>query len=506
MSLDLALAAARSGLSAVQRGLAQASQNIGNAATPGYTRKTIPQEAVTLGELPMGVRTGEARRTVDAALVARLDASRSAEAAATLREQVLRGIEQTQGAPGDAAALPDALSALRDGLITLRASPDDSGLQRAAMDQADTVARRLNELSDAIGDARQQAHDAMAQEVGIINGALRQIAQLTVRLKSGVDGAGAATLEDQRDAAIARLAESLEVRAVRQAGGDLLLLARGIALPLDPDQDAFSLGGANLAPEAYHGAGGTLPGVQLLGVDVTGQLAGGRLGAAIELRDRVLPRMQAEADLTATHLAARLDAQGLQLFTDGVGSPPPTGAYAGSAQIGFAGRIALNPAVVADQRLLRDGTHAVAATPGGPTAFTPNPAGGPAGFTTLLDRVLEFSFGTEAASGAPWPAIPTTGLGPDGSLASPFLGAPSIEAHATRLVASHAADRAGATAARDEAAELRAVLEQRFAQHSGVDIDTEIAAMITLQNAYAANARVLTTVQAMWDALFAAAR
>ena len=38
MSLDAALLIARSGLTAVQRGLAQASQNVANADTPGYSR------------------------------------------------------------------------------------------------------------------------------------------------------------------------------------------------------------------------------------------------------------------------------------------------------------------------------------------------------------------------------------------------------------------------------------------------------------------------------------
>ena len=49
-------------------------------------------------------------------------------------------------------------------------------------------------------------------------------------------------------------------------------------------------------------------------------------------------------------------------------------------------------------------------------------------------------------------------------------------------------------------------LEARFSQRSGVDVDTEMAAMVTLQNAYAANARVMSTVQAMWDALLGAVR
>jgi flagellar hook-associated protein 1 FlgK len=507
MSLDLALGVARSGLAAVQRGLAQSAQNLGNAGTPGYTRKTVPLESAVGADMPMGVRTGEVQRSVDAALVARMDASRSAEAAAALRAELLGEVERTQGAGAGRDALPDAMAALRNGFIALRASPDDAGLQRAAMEQAETMARRLNGVSDAIGRARQQAQDTMEQEVAQINATLREIATLTRRLKSGIDGEGTAALEDQRDTAVARLSASVEVRAVRQPGGDMVLLARGGALlPLDADRDLLSLGGANVAPGAFYGPGGTLPGVMLGGVDITERLAGGRLGEAIALRDRVLPRLQAEADLTAVHLAARLDGQGLRLFTETGGgtAPAATGAYAGSAQVGFAGRIALNAAVAADPRLLRDGTHAVAATPGGPTAFVPNAPGGPAGFATLLDRVLAFSFGAEAAAGSPWGTIPVSGLGPDGTLASPFLAPPTIEGYATRVVAAQAADRAAATRAEEEAGALRATLEQRFTRQSGVDLDAELAGMVALQNAYAANARVITVVQSMWDALLAA--
>ena len=160
----------------------------------------------------------------------------------------------------------------------------------------------------------------------------------------------------------------------------------------------------------------------------------------------------------------------------------------------------------ANPALLRDGTHAVAGSAGGPTAFAPNPAGGPAGFTALLDRALDHGLGATAAAGAPWPAIRTGGLGPDGTLASPFAAPPGLEAYAARLAAAQTGDRAAATEARAQAEGLREVLEGKVGQRSGVDPDAEMAAMVALQNAYAANARVLGTVQAMWDSLLAAVR
>ena len=44
-------------------------------------------------------------------------------------------------------------------------------------------------------------------------------------------------------------------------------------------------------------------------------------------------------------------------------------------------------------------------------------------------------------------------------------------------------------------------LQQRFNEKSGVSIDLEMSRLLTLQNAYGANARVMTTVQQMFDIL-----
>jgi flagellar hook-associated protein 1 len=148
----------------------------------------------------------------------------------------------------------------------------------------------------------------------------------------------------------------------------------------------------------------------------------------------------------------------------------------------------------------------VTADPLGASDFTPNPAGGPASFVTLLDRVLDFTFGAQAQAGQAWAPIATGGLGPDGTLSSPFGAPPTLEGYSALLTATQTADRNAAAGALAGAEAMKQGLEARFDQRSGVDIDSEMAAMVTLQNAYAANARVMSTVQAMWDALLGAVR
>jgi flagellar hook-associated protein 1 FlgK len=247
--------------------------------------------------------------------------------------------------------------------------------------------------------------------------------------------------------------------------------------------------------------------VLLNGSDVTNRLGTGTLAAYASLRDTELPLAQAELDVSAANLAARFDAQGLTLFTGVAGSVPnPSSAYATGGWIGFAASLRVNPAVLSDSSLVRDGTRAVTATPGGPTAFTPNGASGPADFTTLIDRVLDRSLGAEASAGNPHPVFAATGLGPDGSLTSTLRTPRSLGDYATQLVATQTAARAEAEEAGTASGDLLTALETRFAERSGVDMDKELAAMVTLQTAYAANARLLSAVQSMYDTLFQAVR
>ena len=49
-------------------------------------------------------------------------------------------------------------------------------------------------------------------------------------------------------------------------------------------------------------------------------------------------------------------------------------------------------------------------------------------------------------------------------------------------------------------------LQAKYDDATGVDIDAEMALMVQLQNAYGANARVISAIQAMWDQLLGAVR
>ena len=507
MTLDSTLSIARSGLRLLDRQMARAADDIANAGTEGHTRKVLAGTAFTDGRTGLGVHARPPARDVDFALTAAADRARGEAAAGELRLRLLSGVEAAHGRPEDGVSLGGLLSGLHAGLIGLRESPADANRRGAVVLAAEDLAARFNGVAAALGTARQAAHDTLREEASRANAALAEIGTLTLDIRREIAaGRGAAALEDKRDLAIARLSESLELRAVRRADGDVTLIARGgVVLPLD-GVPVFEVAPATLSAGAYHGGAGTLPGITLRGEDVTRRLAGGRLAAAAELRDATLPRMTAELDLAAAHLAHRFEQQGLRLFTDGASTvPDPALPYAGGATLGFAAAIRVNPAVEANPALVRDGTHTVVAG-GGPTAFAPNPPGGPPGFATLLDRLLDHAMGGTVAPGAPHAAVAAAGLGPDGSLVSALSGLVTLESYGAALVAEHGAVRARAEEAGTRATAFRDLLNERVAGRSGVDVDKEVAAMVQLQTAYGVNARVISTVQAMWDALLGAVR
>jgi flagellar hook-associated protein 1 FlgK len=281
----------------------------------------------------------------------------------------------------------------------------------------------------------------------------------------------------------------------------LITTAGGAALPIHGSADPLSTGTANVQPGTSYPGGG-IPAITLDGADVTGQLTGGQLGANITLRDTTLPTYQAELDEFSQNLASRFSTQGLTLFSDPTGNVPAGGGSpVQSGYVGFASEIQVNPAVQASPSLVRDGTNA--STP--PAAvFTPNPAGGPAGFSALIDNVLTYTLGADAADGVPQPPSNTTELGPSGTLNAPYATPATLGDEATNLVASQAQDSANTTSQLSTEQAVQTTLNNTLSASTGVNMDTEMSLMIQLQNAYGANAKVIAAVQSMWTQLIGA--
>ncbi len=379
---------------------------------------------------------------------------------------------------------------------------------------AATLAQGINTLSEGYTTQRQTAENNIVAEVASVNGALGTIGLLSTQIVAQqAAGLSTADLENQRDAAVQTLSQLLSVNVLTQSNGNMVVTtASGVTLPTNAPANGATSGssgplsvtGANVEPGSYYPGGG-IGGIMLGGVDVTGQLTGGQLGANITLRDTTLPTYQAELDEFSETMANQFAAQGLTLFTDPSGNVPSGGGTpVQSGYVGFAAEIQVNPAVQADPSLVRDGNVSVAGSPTGAGPFTPNPSGGPAGFATLISDVLNYTFGADAQAGVPQPAPNTAGLGAAGTLSAPFAAPQTLSSFAAALIGAEASDSANTTSQLGTEQAVQTTLANQLTSQSGVNLDQQMSLMIQLQNAYGANAKVISAVQTMFTELLQA--
>ncbi|MCC6718354.1 MAG: hypothetical protein IT555_10745 [Acetobacteraceae bacterium] len=501
MSLDASLSIAASGLANINRHLAVVSQNVANVGTPGYARQVLPQSSVAAGGQGMGVRTAVAQRQVDLNLQQAALGQASTAAGLDAQSLALGGIDAAHGATGAGTDLAGLVGQLENGFTALAADPSSQPNQAGVVAAADALARQVRGLDGAYRSARQGAQDAVVGDVATLNATLAQIGGLSTQIvQVRALGQSSADLENQRDAARGELAKLIDVRALETPAGDMLLAtASGLSLPTRFTTPPFAVAAVTLdANSAYPGAGA--PAVTLNGTDVTTRLGAGRIGANLVLRDQTLPTFQGELDEFAITLSRRFEAQGLRLFSDPGGSVPNgSGTPVQDGYVGYAGVITVNPAVATDAALTRDGTHAVPDDPAGASAFTPNPPGGPAGFATMAQRVLAYSFGGQVRDGVAQPLAARVGLGPGGMLTASYAPPAALGALATALVTAQTRASSEAAAATDSARALQSALDDKVSARSAVSVDQEMTVMLQLQSAYAANARVISAVQTMLD-------
>src|SRR5262249_10726159 len=178
---------------------------------------------------------------------------------------------------------------------------------------------------------------------------------------------------------------------------------------------------------------------------------------------------------TATITSLTSGSPQLPLFVDG--TSPITGAItaAGSQDAGLAARIAVNGTIAANPSSLIVYQTSPPTSAGDPTR--PNFI-----FNQLNNAQLTFA----SLNGGNGPAPPFTG---------------TLANYLSQVVSQQAQAATTATNLQQGQDIVVNALQQRLSSTSGVNIDQEMSNLITLQNTYGANARVMTTIQQMMTTL-----
>lgn len=392
-----ALNNAISGLRAAQQQMSVISHNIANSTTPGYSRQTLPQtsQTITATGAPVGVRTENIIRSVDLNLSRDLWTQISASSSYDVQVKYLQQIQTYNGPPDSEFSIAAQLGNLRDSFSALSDIPDDSTQLQATLNQASTVANKINDYHDYLTTLRNDSVGDINTTVLEINSLLQQIADSNVNVRGSARfTTSTAGSEDIRDGLINQLTELIDISFFERADGVLVVQTReGIELATEEARslsyESQPASAAQYYPETISGVFVDYKGPNgLVQVDITERVVGGRLGGLIELRDETLPSYLAQVDELAFQIANRFDQQGLRLFSDSNGNVPsnapgdPTALPVPTAvdYVGFGGTMQVNPNVRKDISLLQKGTY-------------PSEVILPTGDNQVVRRVLEFVFG-----------------------------------------------------------------------------------------------------------------
>ncbi len=467
MSIGGALSNAVSGMSAATRRAEVASNNIANASTEGYaTQRVLTSHQVVHGR-GGGVMVGPTERTTDPQLTAGRRGAEAQAGADTAQAEAARSVADLFNG---SSSLFNRLSALENNLRSVSEAPESSALQERAVAAAGDVATGFNNVSDALSTFRVDADAEISSAVSDVNAALKQIEKLNGEISyAQVGNRSAASFEQARDDQIDIIAQHIPIRTMKRDHGQLAILTDTGVTMLDGKAQELSFTRSPIITSEmdFRNGVGPLSGLEVNGTQLapgegTQALTGGKIAGLFEVRDGIAVAAQVEVDALAADVVGRFEASGISgadgrgMFTDG-GTALDT-----SAVQGLAGRLSVNERVDPGQGgevwRIRDGLDASA--PGSVSASQR--------VTAMLDAM------TNARPAPGSLSAPDSASGFAAMLGSLF------EQRGQGLE-----DRAATSQGR-----LRS-LEDAESGVIGVDLDREVQKLILIEQAYAANARVI---------------
>ncbi|MDJ0627414.1 MAG: flagellar hook-associated protein FlgK [Rhodobacter sp.] len=481
MSISSSLTNALSGLTAASRAAEVVSSNISNALTEGYGKRELTLSSNVLDGRGTGVRVDGVTRETDPILLGNRREAEASLGNASIAAGFLSNIEAAIGLPGDPGALTDRVTQFEAALIEAASRPDSPSRLQAVFQTASGLAGHLNQISDRLQAERLSADRAIARSVDQLNTALQQVEELNTRIAQ-FHGAkqDASSLIDQRQSVIDGIADLVPLREVQRQNGMVALFTPGGAILLDGRAAEIGFTPVStITPDMTLGSGalsGLTVNEQPVSADPhSGPLSGGKLAGLFAVRDVEAPALQSQADAVARDLVERFADPAVDptlasgdpgLFTDAGAALVP------ADELGLAGRISINalvdPAAGGAHWRLRDGLGAA-----GP---------GESGNATLLNAMSDALTGERVPASGDF-SVARSAIG----LSGDFLSGISVSAQ--DAAARQSFDQAQADTL------ISAELQM------GVDTDDELQKLLVVERAFAANARVVSTVDEMLQTL-----
>ena len=446
-SLNASLSTALSGLSAEQAALETTTNNVANANTPGYSRQVpVLVTSNPVVEDPLTLGTGVTVKTIQSVRDPILESQIQQETQSQGQFSALASaLTQTQSSFSSSTAdIGTGISNFFNSVNQLSTSPSDLSLRQSVLTAAGNLATAFNTAANQLSTQRTNLDQNVEQTVGQINQLTGQIAQLNGQIANLENvGRDAGSFVDQRTQLIDQLSSLTDVAVIPTDNSLTLTTTSGA--PLVAGEQSFQL-------STQRDASGTER-VYAQGNDITLTIVSGQLGGALEARDQVIPSLENQLDTLASGLANAVN--GVQ-----------TAGYDLNGQ---------------------KGTY----------LFNPPPASG-TGAAAVLSVALTDPAAIAASSDGT--------VGSNGNAEAMYalssqsiISGQSATNYYSGIVFNIGNDVANASAEQNASSQVLQQLNDQRSAVSGVSLDEEAANMVRYQNAYAASAQVITTINAMMN-------
>lgn len=435
----------RSGLVASRTSLELTAQNIANAANSDFSRRSLTQSEV-VGSGTIGLNGSDAFGGVRLNGIARAQnvlverQARDSAAALASTAAELRGLTAAETAL-ERSQLYEALVSHEAALTRLESDPTNAPLRTGALESARRLAATFNTANETLAHARSLTRGEAEASVLTINGLTDDLARINRELVAARDGtANKAALLDSRDAALGKLGEQLGLAVQHNADGTVAVTAAGTPPLVLVDGGSRATLALGLASD------GTIA----FAVDGTPFVpaSGAMAGRAAALQGKA--DLQSRLDGLASQLISLVNTA--QAAGSDLGGAPGQPVFAGSS----AGTITV---------VMASGAG-LATAPGGASPGSRNTA-----------NLANLRGGLAAETGP--------------------------VASANGLLLELSSRVAGLALRRDSLDVVAASAASELQREIGVDLDTEAANLVRLQQAFEANSRVIQVAANLFDTILA---
>lgn len=440
-----------SALFAAQAGLATTGHNIANANTPGYSRQDVlfaarRPDMSAVGAIGRGVEVVGVRRIQDEFILNNLRAQTARGQSFASVDATLSEVESILGSV-DNDHLGDALSRFFGAWNSLSQMTITPSMKENVVVSAKALVDDMHAIDQSLTALEANIESSIQLEIGNLNRLLTQVADLNRQIMSAETGGSTANdLRDQRDFLITQVSEIAEVAVHEREDGtkDIILAGRTMVA-----RDSVTLFEAR-----YERTGDGYRMMVVTGGDKQAvMLSRGRLEGLLSSRDVHVAGVREQLDAVAKKLIDDVNA----LHTQG---RTPT-----SSGLAF---------------FTGDNLHTIAVNP------------------ELLNHPAHVATGRTTAPGDNELALAIANLG---NLSSGSGDSRTVNDVYRALLTDLASNRSTYEFMVENQQAVVASLEAKLASVAGVSLDEEGASMVRYQNAYVAAAKVVTTVQEMYDTL-----